>query len=135
MKNKVTLITPPDFFENNNTSILLINLNETEQEKITNWLSISQSEIPLNIYFYSGENETKWLLYALSQSAKAFINLDNHSELSALMSGYILSKSHVYYQTHNASVGEIFQYINSNRLPDIDFFLEHVLFELLEPNK
>lgn len=135
MKNKVTLITPPDFFENNNKSILLINLNEKDQETITNWLSLSESEDNLNIYFYSGENESKWLLYALANVDKTFIDIDNHCNLSSLFCSYILSKNEVYYTTHDRSIAEIYQYINTNRVPDIDYFLENILGQFLEPNK
>jgi hypothetical protein len=39
MSIKITLITPPDFYENNNRSVLFVNISENDQEKITKFLS------------------------------------------------------------------------------------------------
>ncbi len=127
MKNKITLITPPDIYENNSRSFLFINPIEQDQEKITNYLSTSNEEENINIYFYSGEEEVTWLLYATSVAGSSFIDLDNHSNLTEVMAGYIISKPNVYYKTHNTSIAAVYQHINSNRVPDIDFFLENIV--------
>lgn len=126
MKNKVTLITPPDFFENDSLSILLVDLVDYDQSKVTNWLTNLATENPINIYFYLGEQDPTWLLYALSKSKVCFLDIDNASPISSALHGYLLSKPHVYYQTRNELYSTVFSHINSNRVPDIDLFLEEV---------
>lgn len=135
MKNKVTLITPPDIYENSSNSVLFINVQDRDQEKITNWLSNSESEENINIYFYSGEQETEWLLYALSRADLTFFDVDNHCGLTQLLAGYIISMNKVYYQTQQADIGQVYQHINSRRVPDMDFFLSDVLQPFHIPNK
>ena len=51
MNGKITLITPPDIFENGNKSILLVNLSDADQDAVSKWLSESTFEQNLNIYF------------------------------------------------------------------------------------
>ena len=38
MKNKVTLITPPDIFENSNKSVMVVDLTTQEQDDLSVWL-------------------------------------------------------------------------------------------------
>ena len=135
MKNKVTLITPPDIFENNTKSVLFINTVEADQEKITNWLSNSTIEENLNIYFYAGENNVQWLLYALGKADICFVDLDNHCDTTIHLSGYILSMAQVYYKTIEQKTGSVFQHINSNRVPDMDYFLDNALLSLIQTDK
>jgi hypothetical protein len=126
MKNKVTLITPPDFFENGNFSLMLIGINDIDQEKVTKWLSSIDLDEHINIYFYMGEPNIPWLLYAVSRSDLVFIDLDFDNNIIKNLSSYMASKSHVYLQTHNSELGQMFEHISGNRVPDIDYFLEHV---------
>jgi hypothetical protein len=126
MKNKVTLITPPDFFENSSYSLLLININEHDQEKISKYLANLDIDQHLNIYFYSGEPNIDWLLYALARTDAVFIDLDNADKIVTALSGYIVSRPLVRYQTHDEVISKIYQHINSNQVPDIDFFLEEI---------
>ena len=51
MDGKITLVTPPDIFENGNLSILLVNLSEEDQDTVGKWLSKSDIKENLNIYF------------------------------------------------------------------------------------
>jgi hypothetical protein len=55
MEGKITLITPPDIFENESYSILFIHLSESDQELVSRWLSNSNIKEHINIYFYSGD--------------------------------------------------------------------------------
>jgi len=126
MKNKVTLITPPDFFENSSYSLLLININERDQEKISKYLANLDIDQHVNIYFYSGEPNTDWLLYALARTDAVFIDLDNANKIVTALSGYIVSRPMVRYQTHDKDMSKIYQHINANQVPDIDFFLEEI---------
>ena len=47
MNGKITLITPPDFFENDNHSILFVHLNDTDQYTmdIVTWKQIGRAHV------------------------------------------------------------------------------------------
>ena len=46
---KITLVTPPDFYENQNFSILMIGLSDSEQDKTSVWLGQSNITQDINI--------------------------------------------------------------------------------------
>lgn len=127
MKNKITLITPPDFFENDSFSLMFVGLQSIEQEKLTKFLSNSEYDKEVNIYFYVDEKDPNWLLYSLSKSNLIFLNLNNIKSSANIFSSYILSKSNVYFTTESEDIGDQLKIINSNRIPDFDFFLEEIL--------
>jgi hypothetical protein len=124
MATKITLITPPDIYQNNQDSILLIDLIEDEQDKVSKWLGDNPSSI--NIYFFQGEPNVPWFLHALSCSTYKYINLNNMSAVSSYLAGYTLSKAGVFYSTDDANVADLFSYINMNRVEDAVAFLERV---------
>jgi len=124
MKNKITLITPPDFFENDSPGLLLVDINNMYQEQITEFLTQSQYEKDLNIYFYMKENDAKWLLYAVSKSKLVYVDIDNLSSAAKELQSYILGKPNVFYTTHNSEIAETLNLINQNRVPDLSYFLE-----------
>lgn len=132
MNGKITLITPPDFFENSNLSILFFNLTENEQEEISKWFSKKDINQNLNIYLYSNENNLEWLLYALNRCDYKFINLENLNFISHWYSSYILSKSNVYYRCEDINLSSLFKYINQNKVNDINQFLEE-MFVVIQP--
>lgn len=127
MKNKITLITPPDFFENDSFSLMFVGLQSIEQEKLTTFLSNSAYDKEINIYFYVDEKDSKWLLYSLSKSNLIFLNLNNVKSSANIFSSYILSKPNVFFTTESEDIGDQLKIINSNRIPDFDFFLEEIL--------
>lgn len=132
MKNKITLITPPDFFENESPGILLIDINSSYQEQMTEFLTNSTYEKDLNIYFYMGENDPKWLLYALSKSKITYVDIDNLTQASKELQSYILGKATVFYSTHNPDLAQTLELINKNRVPDLSYFLENQFGKLFE---
>jgi hypothetical protein len=132
MKNKITLITPPDYFENNSPSLLLIDLDIDSQEQISAYLANSKFNIDTNIYFYMGENDPRWLLYALGKSNIAFVNLDNLSVIAEELKSYLLSKPHVYFTTQNSNLATTMSIISQNRVPDFDFFLDQIFNKLYQ---
>lgn len=125
MTTKLTLITPPDIFQNDQDSILLIDLTEKEQDDISLWLG--NNPISLNIYYYQGEPNIPWFLHALSCSTYKYINLNNMSAVSSHLAGYTLSKAGVFYCTDDDSVSELFSYINTSRVDNAVTFIERVL--------
>ena len=55
MTIKITLITPPDIFQNNQDSILFMGLTDIEQDHVSEWLASTDRVGNINIYFYSRE--------------------------------------------------------------------------------
>lgn len=125
MPAKITLITPPDIFQNDQQSILFIDLDEKDQEDITHWLKDDTDET-FNIYFYSGEPNIPWLLHSLSCSDYTLVNVNNMSAVTSYLVGYILSKPHVCYMTNDKNVAELYSHINLGRVNSISEFLERV---------
>ena len=129
MSLKITLITPPDIFENDNESIFLINLNEEDQNAATDWLSKYDSEKDLNIYFYQGEINMPWFLHAMAVSTYKYIDIDANSPMTDLLAGYILGKNNVYYKTAEQNTAAVYNYINPNRVSNVVTFFERAISE------
>jgi hypothetical protein len=129
MSLKITLITPPDIFENDNESIFLINLNEEDQNAATDWLSKYDSEKDLNIYFYQGEVNMPWFLHAMAVSTYKYIDIDANHPMTDLLAGYILGKNNVYYKTAEQNTAAVYNYINSNRVSNVVTFFERAISE------
>lgn len=126
MQGKITLITPPDFYENSNFSILLMHLTEEEQDKISKWLANSNISDNVNIYLYSGEPNVTWFLYALSRCEYKYINIDCVSFITQSLGGYILGKTNTYYKTDNDNLAAVYNHINSGRVDDVIKFFESI---------
>lgn len=124
MPAKITLITPPDIFQNDTLSVLFFDLTDTEQDEVSAWLA--KTDIQLNIYFYQGETNVPWVLHALSCADYKYINVNNWSVISSYLAGYILSKNNVYYSTTDTNIAELYSYINNNRVKSAVDFLEQV---------
>lgn len=129
MTAKITLITPPDLFENSNIAILLMNPSEQDQDIASSWLSENLIDCNVNLYYYQGEPELPWLLHALGVSKNVYFNLDNLPDVSTVMLSYVLSKTHVYYKTTNPNLQAIVEYINNQSVDSIETFFERVLSE------
>ena len=126
MTGKITLITPPDFYENASFSVLFMGLDDEQQEKASQWLGF-KSEFPdTNMYFYQGEHNMPWLLYAANRSDVKFLNLDSEHAIITLLGSYILSKPNVYYTTKDENLKDLMGFINNNYVPDIETFMEKV---------
>jgi hypothetical protein len=121
---KITLITSPDFFENRNHSILFVHLTEQEQDSVSKWLSDAKLESDLNLYVYNGETGVSWALWALNLCQDVYVNLDNANEITRALSGYLLSKSGVYYRLSDENLVSVYSHINNNRTSLIENFLE-----------
>lgn len=126
MKGKITLITPPDIYENSNYSILFIGLTEQQQEKASAWLGAIEDLPDCNFYYYQGENNPEWLLYALNRSDAIFLNLDTDSAIINVMDSYILGKPGVCYTTTDENLKSLISYINNQYVPSVENFLEKV---------
>ena len=127
MTLKITLITPPDIYENNNDSIMLLNLTEAQQTAATECLGQVDSEKEMNIYFYTDEPDVHWILHSMAASKYKYINADNAIGVSGLLLAYILSKPNTFYSSEDPNVSSVFGYINTNRVSGITEFFERTL--------
>lgn len=126
MSSKITLITPPDFYENENFSILFLGLTDQQQEDVSQWLGKKDNLPDINIYFYQGETNAPWLLYALNRANVKFLNYDSEHAIINLLGSYALTKSQTYYTTENTNLKELMDHINNKFVPDVTTFLEKV---------
>lgn len=129
MPLKITLVTPPDIFQNDNPSILLMNLVEKEQDLATQWLGNLDVDLNLNIYFYQNEPNAIWFLHSLATSSHKYIDIDNTNGMSEMLLGYLLSKPATYYKTKDTNKNSVFCHINQNRVDSVTDFLERVFCE------
>jgi hypothetical protein len=123
---KITLITPPDIFQNNQLSFMFMDLDIAEQEQVTKWFdqNLQQS---INLYFYQGEDNIPWLLHAVSVVRAVYFNLDNWSLISSYFGSYLLSFPHVCWSTLHESTANMYLHINRNRVNTAVDFLERTL--------
>jgi hypothetical protein len=124
MPAKITLITPPDIFQNDQESILFVDLTTEDQDAVIKYFT--NVDYSINIYFYSGETNVPWLMHALSCSNYRYINLNNMSAITSYLIAYILSKQDVFYSIEDNSVAEIYSHINLNRVNNAIEFLKKV---------
>ena len=127
MDGKITLVTPPDIFENNNLGVLFVNLDYENQDLVSKWLANNDIPHDINLYIYDNQHkDSKWLLYALNCCNFAFINLDNIDNLTFALSSYVLSisNSSIYYKVSDPELVDTYKLINFNRIENIKDFLE-----------
>lgn len=129
MEGKITLVTPPDIFENSNTSVLFVNLSDQDQDLVSRWLSEQNIKTDLNFYVFSGEPSVPWFLHALNRCEHKYIDLNNINYVTQALSGYMLSRSGVYYKVDDESISAVYSHINPNRIKKIETFLERLLIE------
>jgi hypothetical protein len=127
MKNKITLITPPDLFQNSSLSVLFVDISAKDQETISDWFYKNENEVDLNLYFYSADSDAQWLLSALNRCDLTFIDVDQLSPEPSLLLGYILSKPKVYFQCRQDESAKTLNLINTNQVPDVKYFLDEIL--------
>ncbi len=123
----ITLITPPDIFENGNVSLLFMNISEEEQESSSKWFAEHNLTYPINLYYYNGENNMPWLLHAVSVSKAVYLNCDNDSDFTKWLTSYILSKHNVWYKAEDKNFNALMSYINQRPVNNITEFLEATL--------
>jgi hypothetical protein len=126
MNGKLTLITPPDIWENENTGILFINLSDQDQENISKWLSTSEVSENLNLYLYDGQPDMSWLFHAMNVCHFKYINLNGLNNVTQSLSGYFLGKNNFFYSTTDENIAAIYSHINGNRIDRIESFLERI---------
>ena len=129
MSLTITLVTPPDIFENDSPSIFLINISEAEQDEATKWLADCKRDIDLNIYFIQKEPNVVWFFHAMASSSHKYINLDNAAPMIDMLAGYVLGKTNTFYSTTDKNKQAVYGHINQNRLNSVEDFLERAIGE------
>jgi hypothetical protein len=129
MQGKITLITPPDIYENNNFSLMFFHLTDSEQDELTHYLAKLQFDRNINIYLYNGEINTAWILYAQGRCEYKYINIDNVNYITQSLSGYVLANSGTCYKTTNDDLADVYSHINSGRVDSVENFLEGIFGE------
>jgi len=129
MDNRITLITPPDIFENESYSILFIHLSEQDQATVSKWLADANLTEHINIYFYDHEIDVNWLFYAMARCEYKYIDLDGLNYATTALSGYILGKKNTCYKTSDENASAVYHYINQNRITTVEQFLERALHD------
>ena len=127
MQGKITLITPPDIFENSNTSVLFSHITDEEQDTISKWLSTSDFNEDINFYVYSGETNVSWFLYAMNRCEYKYINIDCVNYITQALSGYALTRNGTFYKTVDENLASVYSHINSNRIDRVETFLKSIL--------
>lgn len=120
----ITLITPPDIFENENVSFVLMNISDQEQETASKWLGDQKIEKPINLYYYQGETDLGWLFHAIAISKGVYLNCDNNSDVTKWITSYVLGKSNTWYKTSDDGLKSLLTYINQRSVDNIETFLE-----------
>jgi hypothetical protein len=126
MNGKITLITPPDIFENSNLSILFIHLGAEDQDIVSKWLSDHDIDQDVNLYVYTGEPNVPWFLYAMSRCDYKYIDISELNYVTQTLIGYALGKSDTYYKVVDENVAAVCSHINNNRISRIETFLERI---------
>ncbi len=124
MNGKITLITPPDIFENDSYSVLFMHLSDEDQEKVSEWLAKSNIEEHINVYFYDHEIALPWLFHAMSRCDYKYIDLNGVNQATSALSGYILGKKNTFYKINDESLSAVYHYLNQDRITNIESFLE-----------
>jgi len=127
VQGKITLITPPDIFENSNTSVLFSHITDEEQDTISKWLSTSDFNKDINFYVYSGETNVSWFLYAMNRCEYKYINIDCVNYITQALSGYALTRNGTFYKTLDENLASVYSHINSNRIDRVETFLKSIL--------
>ena len=129
MDGKITLITPPDVFENDSHSVLFMHLSTEDQEKVSEWLSKSTIKEHINVYFYDQEIALPWLFHAMGRCDYKYIDLNDANQVTSALSGYILGKKNTFYKIDDESLSAVYHYLNQDRITNIESFLEKAFNE------
>lgn len=129
MDGKITLITPPDVFENDSYSVLFMHLSTEDQEKVSEWLSKSKIKEHINVYFYDQEIALPWLFHAMGRCDYKYIDLNDVNRVTSALSGYILGKKNTFYKIDDESLSAVYHYLNQDRITNIESFLEKAFNE------
>ena len=126
MTSKITLVTPPDYFENKNFSILFVGMSDKTQTEVSQWLKDHPIYPDCNLYVYQGDDNIPWLLYAKHRCSATLIDYDVSDANIVYMGSYLVGYSNVFYTTTNTAISDLLSHISNNFVPSTITFLERV---------
>ena len=120
----LNLITYPDKLFNDNTSLLLINPNDTIKENFNHYAQKFESNI--NLYLFENKvEELGWLLEVAQTVDHIVLDIDN-TKIDLWIIGYLLSFGKTFYLTNTPE--SVYNVINNNRIYELNQFMEGVKY-------
>jgi hypothetical protein len=126
---KITLVTPPDYFENSNISILLVGFSQKDQEDTSVWLKENDQTLDINFYYYQGEDTIEWLLYALARADYTYINCESDSLIIQKLLTYMVSRPGVFWSSQSEDTVKILTCLSNKQVNTIEDFLKGIFSE------
>ena len=126
MRNpKINLITAPDTLFTNDSSILLVNPNNTIKESLNEVLKNITGDLNLYLFEEDVHNDVEWLTNVARSVDYIILNIDECKETNWMI-GYFLGMNKTFYLTNN----DQYQYniVNANKIYDIHQFAEGVKY-------
>ena len=152
---QITLVTPPDFVQNQNRSFCLINFSKRDKDSFASQLNLHMSQQEITLYLWDDNNfssldpfgndedaeyekylegwkpnqkgrDYTWLLNACRTATVVIINMDYSSNPLKVWSGYILTLAKTYFINSNEDDAQAFGVLNRNRIPSIAQVFEKI---------
>jgi hypothetical protein len=151
---KITLVTPPDSFQNQNKSFCLINFSKKDKDSFADQLNQHMPNKDVNIYLWDDNNfsmektdpnydacvkewehtqnnrDYNWLLNVCQTADITILNMDNISKALMPWSGYILTLSKTHFINSDAAEAKTLSVLNRNRTESLS-----QLFQQLTDNE
>ena len=123
-KPLLNLITCPDKLLNDNSSLLLVNPNDSVKENFNHFAQ--QFEQDVNLYLYENkEDEIGWLLEVSQVVDHIVLDIDN-TKISPWIIGYLLGFGKTFYLTNTPD--SVYNVVNNNRIYELKQFMEGVKY-------
>lgn len=144
---QITLVTPPDFFQNQNKSFCLINFSKRDKDSFADQLNRYMPNEDVTVYLWDDNNfsvtdtvgktdpsyetylkewkhnqtnrDYNWLLNACKVATTVIINMEYISKPLMVWSGYILTLSKTHFINGNEAEAKILGVLNRNRTESV----------------
>ncbi len=144
---QITLVTPPDFFQNQNKSFCLINFSKRDKDSFADQLNLYMPNEDVTVYLWDDNNfsvtdsvdknspgyaayekewqhnqtnrDYNWLLNACRESSTVILNMDYISKPLMIWSGYILTLSKTHFINSNEAEAKTLNVLNRNRTESV----------------
>tara|TARA_B100000900_G_C20467390_1_gene669856 strand:+ start:68 stop:460 length:393 start_codon:yes stop_codon:yes gene_type:complete len=123
-KPLLNLITCPDKLLNDNSSLLLVNPNDSVKENFNHFAQKFEQDV--NLYLYENkEEEIAWLLEVSQVVDHIVLDIDN-TKISPWIIGYLLGFGKTFYLTNTPD--SVYNVVNNNRIYELKQFMEGVKY-------
>lgn len=149
---QITLVTPPDFVQNQNRSFCLINFSKRDKDSFAAQINLHMSRQDITVYLWDDNNfsvgdsmdkedpnyeeylknwqhnqsnrDYNWLLNACKAASTVIINMEYTSRPLLVWSGYILTLAKTYFINGNEKEARALAVLNRNRTESIPKLFE-----------